>query len=336
MPPLPPKLNLPPIPRNSFLHLPNSGGGFKRHMYNNVLPITNPTLYPTRAIGNSPRGARLWIDIELIIMLLPAEERPIESITGFKSLGGWYGHTGLGKVCFEFVKYGRTETRGYVPCDTSYYTANGVTGFANLINAGEHFDCRVLVWTTNDICIHIFDCKGIIVDVTGDVLDFGNVAKDLNVIVLLEDLPRNGTRGNTPNRLPGTTPPPTRYSPYSILGIIGSIRMRRPVGNTHIILQIIPGALILVPNQHGNGRARGDALARHAGEDFDCIGLVAGSGDAGLARAASVEVDLDFVAGEFYAGWAAVECDAYAASVGFAPGGDAEYAAEGVAGSHLE
>lgn len=55
-----------------------------------------------------------------------------------------------------------------------------------------------------------------------------------------------------------------------------------------------------------------------------------------MSGAAAIEVDLDFVAGDGNAGWAAVEGDADASSVGFSPGGDAEETAKGVAGAHAE
>lgn len=55
-----------------------------------------------------------------------------------------------------------------------------------------------------------------------------------------------------------------------------------------------------------------------------------------MAGTATIEVDLDFVAGERDARGTPVECDAYAASVGFSPGGDAEEFAVGGSGGHVE
>ena len=76
------------------------------------------------------------------------------------------------------------------------------------------------------------------------------------------------------------------------------------------------------------GVLEGAASYEGAGEDLDGVRLLAGGDDAGLAGAAAVEVGLDVRLRQGDARRAAVEDDADAASVGFAPGGDAEKAAK--------
>lgn len=75
---------------------------------------------------------------------------------------------------------------------------------------------------------------------------------------------------------------------------------------------------------------------RQSTQYLDAVCLIPRCGDATLAGTSSIQIDLDFVAAERDAGGTSVECDAHASAVGFAPGGDAEEAAEGGAGGHEE
>src|SRR5690606_30531565 len=113
----------------------------------------------------------------------------------------------------------------------------------------------------------------------------------------------------------------------SELGLVREVSVRRAKLLLH--LRVRAGARVGVVDHHGDRRA-GRQTFVDAREDADLVGLLARRGDLALARAAAVELGLDVGLAQRQARRAAVDDDADAASVAFAPGADGEELAENV------
>ena len=66
-------------------------------------------------------------------------------------------------------------------------------------------------------------------------------------------------------------------------------------------LAVILASVVLVADEDGDGGAQGDTVEADAGEDLARVLLVPGGGDAGLAGATAVELELELVAGNLQA-----------------------------------
>mmetsp|Transcript_5714 Transcript_5714/g.12227 ORF Transcript_5714/g.12227 Transcript_5714/m.12227 type:complete len:284 (+) Transcript_5714:606-1457(+) len=270
-------------------------------------------------------------------MLLPRQKRPGKTIPRLESFRRRNRHASLGQICLQFIKYRRPQPCRNIPRHARYNSPYRVSLLPYLVDPLQHPRRRCLIRTSYNIGIDIFHGKGVVIDILRfDLLHFGNVRQNLDIIVQFQNLARHRSGGDATDGLASGTPSSPGDGADSVFGIVGGIGVTGTVGDAHVVFEIISRSLILVPNQHGERGAQGDILGVYPREDFDGIGFVAGGGDAGLSGAATIEIDLDFVAGDGDAGWTAVEGDADASSVGFAPGGDAEETAEGVAGAHAE
>mmetsp|Transcript_36439 Transcript_36439/g.87879 ORF Transcript_36439/g.87879 Transcript_36439/m.87879 type:complete len:337 (-) Transcript_36439:101-1111(-) len=306
-------------------------------MHHNILPVTNPALNPPGSIRLRPCGARLRIDVKFVVVILPRQQRPLEPITRFEALRRRDGHASLRQVRLELIEHGRSQSRGYVPCHARHHAPDGISRLANHVDPFQHTLRGRAVRTPHDVRVDVLHRKRVVIDVRrDDLLHLGNVRQHLHAVVHAQYLPRHGPGGDPSDRLARRGPSPPRDGSHTVLGIVRGVRVARAVCHAHVVFEVIPAALILVTYEHREGRTERDVLGIESGEYLDCVGLVPGRGDAGLAGPPAIEVYLDLVAGYGDAGRTAVEGHADAAAVGFSPRGDAEDAAEGVARAHGE
>mmetsp|Transcript_34339 Transcript_34339/g.72321 ORF Transcript_34339/g.72321 Transcript_34339/m.72321 type:complete len:235 (-) Transcript_34339:354-1058(-) len=233
-------------------------------MHDNVLSITDTSLDAARSVGLCSGGASLRVNEEFIIMFFSRQQCPLKSISRFKSLSSGNGHAGLGQVSLELVKHGCTKSCRDIPGDACHNTTNGVACLADLVDTLQHLLRRGLVGTTDNVRIDIFHGESIIINIAANFLHLRNVCEHLNAVVHIQNLACNGTSCASANSLTrgGTSASSNRT--YAILGIIGGIRMAWSVGNVHVVVKVVSTALILVADEHSNGRAQSDALGVQA------------------------------------------------------------------------
>jgi len=319
----------------SHLNLGNGRRRLERDVYHDVLPVAYPPLYPPAPVRPRPRSAGHRIDVKFVVVLDPREQRPREAIPRLESLRGRYRHARLGKIGLELVEYGRSQSGGYVAYHAGDDAADGIPAFAYDVDPLEHPLGGRTVRTADDVRVHVVHREGVVIDVRRlDLLDLGYVREDLDAVVQSQYLPRDGAGRDATYRLPRRGPSPPRYGAYAVLGVVGRVGVARAVRHVHVVLEVVRRALVLVAHQHGQGGAERDVLGVQPGKYLHAVLLVAWGGDARLAGPTTVEVDLYLLPRYGDAGGAAVEGHAHPAAVGFAPGRDAEDAAEGVAGTH--
>mmetsp|Transcript_6294 Transcript_6294/g.7187 ORF Transcript_6294/g.7187 Transcript_6294/m.7187 type:complete len:218 (+) Transcript_6294:568-1221(+) len=215
-------------------------------MNHNILPITNPPLNPATPISPRPCSTGHRIDIKLIVVILPTQQRPLEPIPALESLGRRDGHARFRQVRFQLIKDGGSPSGGYITCHAGYHPTDGISGFSDFVNAGEHEFRGGFIGASDNIGIHVRHGESVIVHVAPDILDFGHVRQHLDTVVQAQNLACDRSGRHTPNSLSGAGSSTPGHGAYPILGIIRGIGMTRPIRNLHIIVQIITGPLILV------------------------------------------------------------------------------------------
>mmetsp|Transcript_11646 Transcript_11646/g.16492 ORF Transcript_11646/g.16492 Transcript_11646/m.16492 type:complete len:273 (+) Transcript_11646:355-1173(+) len=269
-------------------------------------------------------------------MILSRKQCTIKPITALESLGGGNGHTGLGQIRLQLIKYGTTQSGRNIPGDAGDHSTDRISSLTYLIDPLQHFLRSLFIGTSDNVRIDVLLAECIVVNNTPDILHLGHVGQNLDAMQILQDLASNRTGGHSPNGLSRARTTTTRNGPHTVLGIVGGIGMGGTVRHAHIVLEIIARSMILVPHQHGDGRTGRHVVDGHAAQYLDAIGLVAGSGDTGLTRTASVQIDLDVLAGDLDAGGTPIECHSYTPSMGFSPCRNSKHSSKRVTASHCE
>mmetsp|Transcript_20464 Transcript_20464/g.41445 ORF Transcript_20464/g.41445 Transcript_20464/m.41445 type:complete len:245 (+) Transcript_20464:296-1030(+) len=183
VPALSAQLHLLTVARHGHLSLTDGGGGLERHVDHHVLAVADAALDAARPIRFRPCGPRDGIDVELVVVVLAGQERPLESVPALESLGGRYGHASLGEVGLQLVEHGRAESRRDVPGHAGDDAADAVPGLADLVDASQHLLRPDRIGTPNDVGIHLLHREGRIVHVAPDVLYLRHVRQDLDAVV---------------------------------------------------------------------------------------------------------------------------------------------------------
>ena len=134
---------------------------------------------------------------------------------------------------------------------------------------------------------------------------------------LFQDLGSNSACGNSAD---GFTPRGTSAASVvakTIFTVKPKICMSRAIGLRDI--SVIPGTLVFVPHDHGNGGASGLSL-KDSGKDFDFISFISGSGVTALARLPSVQISLYICLRKEKSCWNAIYNGAQCLAVGLSPG----------------
>jgi hypothetical protein len=160
------------------------------------------------------------------------------------------------------------------------------------------------------------------------VLDAFDVTNNFYASIFKEKFPGDGTCSYTANSFARARAATASNCADSVLGVIRSIGVARPVCDCHSV--IVLTALILISNEHCYGSADGDSID-DARQNFHRVLLISRRDDPALARATTVQLDLDVVTRKSKARRASVYGDTYSAAVRLAPRGYPEDAAEGVA-----
>ena len=263
-----------------------------------------------------------------VVVLEAGEADAIKAGADVEALGGGEAEHGFGEVGLEAVEDGFAPADGDFAGEAVDDAADAVAGGTGFLDAGDHAGGGFGVGAANGVGLDLGEGDVFEVDLGGDVLDLGDAGEDFDAEALAEDFFGDGTSGNAADGFAGAGAAAALPVAESVFGLVGVVGVGGAELGGHLGIGF--GAHVLVFHPHGDGGAKGFAF-EGAGEDLDGVGFLAGGDDAGLAGAASVEVGLDVGFGEFDAGRASVNYDAYATAVGFAPSGDAEEMSEGVA-----
>ena len=167
---------------------------------------------------------------------------------------------------------------------------------------------------------------GGVAQVGGDVADAVDHAQDLHAAGQPEQLAGDGPRGHPGGGLAGGAAAAAAEVPEAVLGVEGVVRVPGAVLPADV--PVVPAALVLVADEHGDRGPGGPAL-EHAREDLRLVGLVPGRDDPGLARPPAGQVGRQVLDAQRQPRGAAVDDHHVARAVGLAGGGDAEERAVG-------
>lgn len=307
-----------------FMH--DGGHGFEGDAEVDGFAVADAALDATGAIGG---GADAVLDTaEGIIMGAAGEQDPGEAGADFEAFGGGQAEHGLGEVGFEAVEDWFAPTGGDAAGDAEDDTADAVALVAALFDALDHVCRDGGIGATDDIGFDLGGLEGVGVDGSDEVLDLGDAGEDLDVPEVAEEFTGDGAGGDPADGFAGAGAASAGPGADAEFGVVGVIGVGGPELGGHFGVGF--GSEVFVADPEGEGGAESDAF-EGAAEDLDGIGFFAGGGDGGLAWAPAVEVRLDIGFGERQSGGATVDDHADAAAMGFAPGGDAEEVAEGIA-----
>ena len=127
----------------------------------------------------------------------------------------------------------------------------------------------------------------------------------------------NGSGGNSADGLTSRGTSAASVVAKTIFTVKTKICMSRAIGLRDI--SVIPGTLVFVPHDHGNGGASGLSL-KDSGKDFDFISFISGSGVTALARLPSVQISLYICLRKEKSCWNAIYNGAQCLAVGLSPG----------------
>jgi hypothetical protein len=262
-----------------------------------------------------------------VVVLAAGHGDATEAGADFEALGRGQAEHRLGQVGLESVEHRVAPANGQASCDTLDQSADGVAGFAGALDQSNHFVGDGAVRAADNVGLDIAQLDLLGVDVGDDFFDLFNVGQHFDAVPLFQKFLGHGTGGDAADsfaRAGAAAALPVAEAEFLLVRVVG---MRGAELGFHFRVGL--GAEIFVVHHHHNGCAEGFTL-EGAGENLDFVGLVARRDDLRLAGTASVEVGLNVRLVEIELRWAAVEHDANAPPVGFAPGGDAEQMAERV------
>ena len=262
-----------------------------------------------------------------VVVLAAGHGDATETGADFEALGRGQAEHRLGEVGLEAVEHRVAPADWQAACDALDQAADGVAGFAGALDQADHFFGDGAVWAADNVGLDIAQPDLVGVDVSNDFFDLFNVGQHFDAVALFQKFLGHGTGGDAADgfaRAGAAAALPVAVAEFLLVRVVG-------VGGAELglHLRVGLGAEIFVVHHHHDGCAEGFAL-EGAGENLDFVGLVARRDDLRLAGTASVEVGLNVRLVEIELRRAAVEHDADAAPVGFAPGGDAEQMAKRV------
>ncbi len=141
-----------------------------------------------------------------------------------------------------------------------------------------------------------------------------------------QDFFGDGAGGHSADGFPGAGPTAAARGADAVFGLISQVGVRRSGHVAHF--PVVARTLVAVFDPQCNRGPQRKAVF-HAGQDGHLIRLIAFRGQFALARAAPVELGLDFSGFEFQPGGAAIDHGADGRTVRFAEGGDPEKGSEG-------
>lgn len=147
--------------------------------------------------------------------------------------------------------------------------------------------------------------------------DAAHKGDNLDAVCQLEVFFGDCARCDAADRLAGAAPAAAGRGLDAVLFEVGPVGVRRAGVQVHGGVAIVLGALVLVEDEHADGRAQGDA-AFGSGLNLNTVFFVARGRDGGLAGAAAGHLRLDVGLGEGHARRAAVDYAADRAAVGLA------------------
>src|SRR5207302_8257176 len=143
-----------------------------------------------------------------------------------------------------------------------------------------------------------------------------HVTEDLDAILFAQNLFRDRSSGNAANGFPRASPAATGPCPDAELRLVSVVRVRWPELCLHFSVGFRPGVFVAHP--HADRRAEGLTFKR-ARKNLHSIAFFARAHNPRLARAASIQVWLDVRLAESQPRRAAIDDDADACAVRFAP-----------------
>ncbi len=177
-------------------------------------------------------------------------------------------HHGPGKVRIQLVEYGLADSGGHTVDHTFDHTAGGVLFMDTVV--------QIISGSFGVAVIRHVQRVGEDASVVVIGFRYFNIADRLGVggdtdPKLLQEPGCHGSGGNASDGLPPGRPAASPVVPESVLGVKGVVGMPRTV--TFPDPAVIPGALVLIADQQGDGRS-GSLPFKDAGEYLYLIGFI--------------------------------------------------------------
>lgn len=265
---------------------------------------------------------------ERVVVLQAREQHALEARAHLETLRRRQRQHRLRQVGLEPVEHRVAPADRDVAGDAQHDAADAVALAAPLLDQLDHRRRGRRVRTAEDVRLHLLRRECVRVDRRLQVLHLSHAREHFHAPAGLEDLLRQRAGGDPSDGLPRARASAPGPRPMPVLRVVGVVGMARTELLRHLVVGLRAEVLVLHP--HRDRRARGQSLER-ARQDLHRVRLLARRGDRRLAGATAVEIRLDVRLRERHARRAAVDDDADAAPVGFAPGGDAEQVTKRVA-----
>jgi hypothetical protein len=159
-----------------------------------------------------------------------------------------------------------------------------------LVDALGHLRCDRSIWAARGAGFDLRERHLRVIDLGDDVLHALHPREHLDAGDMGQQLARDGARGDATDRLARARATTTLPGADAVLGIVGVVGLRGPVGVFERLVR--RGARVFVSHQHRDRRAQGLTLD-HARQDFHLVRFVARRGQAALAGAAAIQIALD-------------------------------------------
>eukprot|EP00166_Cyanidium_caldarium_P003315 ctg_323.g136 len=267
----------------------DGGGGLEGDAQHDRLAVGDTALDAAGPVGGGA-GAAVGASVERVVVLVAGEQGARKAGADLERLAGRQRHQRLGQVRFEFVEHRRAPAGGHVACHALHHPADAVARLANLIDERDHLLGHSRIRAAYHVRLHVG--RGHRLGVhrgRGHILDRPDVGHNLHPRVPLQHFSGHRTRGHSPDGLSRRRPPAAGHRPNAVLGVVGGVRVRRPIPQRHGV--VVSRTLVLVAHQHGYGRAGGQPVD-HTRQNLRVVVLGARRRQPRLARTSPPQLAL--------------------------------------------
>jgi len=309
---------------DGLLRFGNRSGRFESDAEEDMFAVADAALDAAGAVGEGLHAS--FLDHEGVVVFASGEARPGKAAANFKSLCRGQAHHGLGQIGFQFVKDRLAQRMRNSTDDAFDRAADAVALGADFLDAVDHFLRGGGIGAAHRGRIDIGGRYRFGINLGIDVVDRTDIGDDFEFgMEGADDFLGDDSGGDAADGFAGGGAASTFPVPDAIFGLIGKIGVRGAEHGFH--LGVGRGAGILVIDGDQDRGAEGLA-AENAGKDATLVLFLTGGDDVALARAATVELNLNLFGGDGKARRTAVDDAANAAAVRFAPGGNAKECAK--------